>query len=118
VQLAFSYVPTADMPAALTFYRDTLGFSEAWREGTQTVAFEIPGTDVQLMVDHVADAGRPGPVFLVDSLLDYHRQHADDLTWVEAPAEIPGGYWGVAADPAGNPIYVMDQSTADQLAPS
>ena len=117
MQLAFAYQPAADMPAALAFYRDTLGLSEAWREGTTTVAFELPGTDVQLMVDHAPSGGRPGPVFIVDSLVEYHRQHTDDLTWVELPSEIPGGYWAVAADPAGNPIYVMDQSTSDQLAP-
>jgi catechol 2,3-dioxygenase-like lactoylglutathione lyase family enzyme len=113
MQLAFAYLPVSDVDAALAFYRDTLGLTEAWREGTTTLAFEIPGSDVQLMIDRGTD--RPGPVFLVDSLRDY-RHGADDRTWISEPQEIPGGYWGAFADPAGNPIYVMDQSTADQPA--
>jgi catechol 2,3-dioxygenase-like lactoylglutathione lyase family enzyme len=42
--------PVPELATALPFYRDTLGFTEAWREGSDTVAFELPGGDVQVMV--------------------------------------------------------------------
>lgn len=44
MQLTFMYQSVDDLPAALAFYRDALGFQEAWREGDSTVAFELPGS--------------------------------------------------------------------------
>jgi hypothetical protein len=51
VKLTFLYQSVDDLDAALAFYRDVLGLAEAWREGDTTVAFELPGSPVQLMVD-------------------------------------------------------------------
>ena len=51
MQLLFSYLPTKDVASALALYRDTLGFHELWREGDDTVALSVPGTEVALMVD-------------------------------------------------------------------
>jgi predicted enzyme related to lactoylglutathione lyase len=111
MQLTFAYLPVRDLGAALPFYRDMLGWEEAWREGTTTVAFQLPGTEVQVMLDEVDDDRRPGPAFLVDSVKDFHENYRDRLRFTGEPEEIPGGYWSSFTDPSGNPVYVLDQST-------
>jgi catechol 2,3-dioxygenase-like lactoylglutathione lyase family enzyme len=106
-KLAFVYVPVPAIEAVLPFYRDTLGLTEAWREGDTTVALVVPGTDVQLMLDAPGD--KAGPVLILDSVHAYVEQLGDSANGVK-PVEIPGGYWAVMQDPAGNPVYLMDQS--------
>ena len=106
-KLAFVYVPVPTIESVLPFYRDTLGLTEAWREGDTTVALQVPGTDVQFMLDVPGE--KAGPVLILDSLHSYLMQLGDGANGVE-PVEIPGGYWAVIEDPAGNPVYLMDQS--------
>jgi catechol 2,3-dioxygenase-like lactoylglutathione lyase family enzyme len=108
VKLRFIYAPVPDLAAALPFYRDTLGLSEAWREGTDTVAFTVPGNDVQVMVT-VHDAGEtPGPMYQVDDLAGYLAAHPE-LPVRFAPREIPDGAVAGVEDPGGNVIYFFDQ---------
>src|SRR5690625_3323690 len=80
MKLTFLYVPVPELEPALTFYRDQLGLDEAWREGEGTVAFALPSTDVQIMVD-VPIGSEPnwqrGPMYLVDDLDTYMKEHAD-----------------------------------------
>jgi len=116
MKLEFWYAPVTDLPTALAFYRDQLGWDEAWREGDTTVSFTVPGTDVLLMVD-VTDKFPPGPMFTVDSLREFQAKHGDALQWPFPPFEIPGGLLGGFADTAGNVVYVMDQSTAEDTTP-
>lgn len=106
-QLAFIRVPVPAISAVLPFYRDTLGLTEAWREGDTTVALQLPGTDVQLMLDVAEDKG--GPVLILESVRAYLEELGERGRGIE-PMEIPGGYWAVIEDPAGNPLYLMDQS--------
>jgi catechol 2,3-dioxygenase-like lactoylglutathione lyase family enzyme len=110
VRLAFTYNPVSDVKQALAFYRDTLGWTEAWRAGDTTVAFTIPGTDIQFMVDSRARGEQPGPAFLVDSVLEFRRAHGDRLTFTAEPRTIPGGHWASFLDPDGKPVYLLDQS--------
>jgi hypothetical protein len=67
------------------FYRDELGLDEAWREGDGTVAFELPGSSVRLMLDVPPDdharwssgpfSPRPSvrPRNVEDRLASFHR---------------------------------------------
>ncbi|TDD92110.1 VOC family protein [Actinomadura rubrisoli] len=111
MKLEFLFVPTSDMKGSLALYRDGLGFTETWREGDATVALAMPGTEVQLMLDaHDADAP-VGPLFIVDSVKDFHAGRPETLAVVAAPSEIPGGRLATYKDPGGATIYVMDQST-------
>jgi catechol 2,3-dioxygenase-like lactoylglutathione lyase family enzyme len=111
MKLEFCYLPTTDLAASLRLYRDTLGFDELWREGEQTVGLAIPGNEAALMIDGAGlDGWGPGPIFGVDSVVEFRARH-QDLDVVNEPFEIPGGYLMAARDPAGNMIYVMDQST-------
>jgi catechol 2,3-dioxygenase-like lactoylglutathione lyase family enzyme len=111
MKLDFMYLPVPNMAEALAFYRDTLGLDEAWREGEATVALKLPGSELQLMLDE-ATSDRPGPVFAVDSVVAFHAARAGELKFVREPAEIPGGHWASFEDPAGNHVYLVDQSTA------
>ena len=109
MKLEFWYAPVTDLSAALDLYRDTLGWQEAWREGELTASLFLPGAQVQLMLD-AHNAYVPGPIFLVDRVADFEREHGDRVQWRYPPADIPGGRLGGFADPAGNVVYVMDQA--------
>jgi catechol 2,3-dioxygenase-like lactoylglutathione lyase family enzyme len=111
MKLEFLLVPTSDLKASLALYRDSLGFTETWREGDATVAMSLPGTEVQLMLD-AHDPGAPvGPLFVVDSVKAFHAARADALAVIAEPSEIPGGFLATYQDPGGATIYVMDQAT-------
>ncbi len=112
--IEFLYLPVPDLSTALAFYRDALGWPEAWREGETTVSLKMPGDHLQLMIDHDPDGTfRPGPVIAVDDVRAWHAERADTLRFWLQPAPIPGGWWAGFDDVFGNAIYIADQSTAD-----
>ena len=112
MKLEFMYLPTPALDAALTLYRDTLGFDELWREGDETVGLAVPGTDVALMIDAGSDPSwGPGPVFVTDDVQAFHAKHDGAYVLAIEPFEIPGGQMSGFKDPGGNFVYVMDQST-------
>jgi catechol 2,3-dioxygenase-like lactoylglutathione lyase family enzyme len=111
MKLEFLYIPTTDLQESLALYRDGLGWEEAWREGEGTVSLRLPGTDVQVMLDLVEDGdGRPGPMFVVESVARFSAERPATLRTHAEPSEIPGGFMATYEDPAGNRIYVLDQS--------
>ena len=110
MKLEFLYVPTRDLSAALALYRDGLGWQEAWREGDSTVSLALPGTEVQLMLDASDPGGAFGPIFVVDSVHDFHAGRPSELRTSMEPEAIPGGFLATFEDQSGNTIYVMDQS--------
>lgn len=110
MKLEFLYVPTTDLDASLTLYRG-FGFTEVWREGDATAALALPGSDVQLMVDSSDPTAPVAPLFVVESLADFHASKPDTLAVVAEPLEIPGGFQAVYREPGGATLYVIDQST-------
>lgn len=63
MKLLFLYHPVENLKESLAFYRDVLGFEEAWREGEHTVALKLHDSNVQLMIeDDEMDLG-PGGYF-------------------------------------------------------
>jgi hypothetical protein len=93
MKLTFIYQSAADLPAALAFYRDELGLDEAWREGESTVAFELPGSSVQLMLDTRPDDNErwtSGAFFQVDDVVAFTQQHPD-IRWVGEVIDLPDG---------------------------
>jgi len=111
MKLEFMYAPVQKIDEALALYRDGLGLTEAWREGENTVALNLPDTDVKLMLDAEAPAAQPGPLFVVDSVAAFRNEHPG-LSY-EENLEIPGGWLTSFSDPWRNVVYLMDQSTAD-----
>jgi catechol 2,3-dioxygenase-like lactoylglutathione lyase family enzyme len=105
------FVPTSDLPASLALYRDTLGFTEVWREGDATVALALPGSDVQVMLDANDPKAPVGPLFVVDSVGAFHASRPETLVVLDGPSEIPGGFLATYRDPGGATIRIMDQST-------
>jgi catechol 2,3-dioxygenase-like lactoylglutathione lyase family enzyme len=111
MRLTFIYQAVEDLPAALAFYRDELGLDEAWREGESTVAFELPGSPVQLMLDARPDRHQrwgSGAYFQVDDVVAFTKQHPD-IRWVGEVIDVPGGRSAAFADPSGNIVHVFDQ---------
>jgi len=81
---SFLILPVHDLKSALAFYRDQPGLLEAWREGERTVAFQLPNTEVQLLISR-SFPGRPltllqlclslGPRGRASSLLNPRRRN-------------------------------------------
>lgn len=110
MKLAFQYIPVQDMATALAFYRDTLGWPEAWREGDSTVALQIPDSDVQVML--TTDwLDQPGPMYLVPSVANFLAEHPD-IPITSPHEEIPDGSLAALSDPFGNTFFVLDQASA------
>ena len=111
MKLEFLFAPTSDLQASYALYRDHFGAEEVWREGETTIALSMPGSGLQLMLDS-NDADAPvGPLFVVESVTEFHRNRPADLDVVEEPSEIPGGFMATYQDPNGMTIYVMDQAS-------
>lgn len=90
MKLTFLYHPVIDLEKAVGFYRDVLGWDEAWREGETTAAFAIPDSTVQVMLD-VSDSDEGGPCgfYEVDDVDAFHATNRDTVDWVELPEDLP-----------------------------
>jgi catechol 2,3-dioxygenase-like lactoylglutathione lyase family enzyme len=110
VKLTFIYQPIADLGGAVAFYRDQLGFDEAWRESDETVAFWLPDRSAQIMLT-TTDTGPAGPMYLVDSVDGWMQDHSGVAVSIEK-IEIPGGSVAGFAAPGGHTFYVFDQPNA------
>jgi catechol 2,3-dioxygenase-like lactoylglutathione lyase family enzyme len=116
MKLTYLYQPVTDLPAAVAFYRDTLGLDEAWREGDTTAAFTLPGTEIELMLDVPAGNGpesAPGGFYGVENVEKFLTEH-QDVTLAGEVIDIPGGRSVPILDPAGNTLHIFDQSTAEE----
>ncbi|NDL56812.1 VOC family protein [Phytoactinopolyspora mesophila] len=119
MELTFIYQSVTDLPAALAFYRDVLGLDEAWREGEGTVAFELPGTSVQLMLDVRPDSDKrwsSGPFFAVKDVQAFMKEHPD-IHWLGEAFDMPGGKSTSFVDPSGNVVHIFDQSAEAETSP-
>lgn len=108
--LTFMYHPVTDLETAVAFHRDVLGLDEAWREGADTVAFDLPGTGVQLMLDASgSSAAGPGGFYRVDDVDAFHEAHGDSVTWVELPVDQPPIRCAAFVDPAGTLMRIFHE---------
>ncbi len=105
MKLEFLFVPTSDLTASLALYRDSLGFTEMWREGDATVALSLPGTDVQLMLDANDPSAPVGPLFVVDSVEAFHSGRAETLAVLD----------GALGDPRRFPRHLPGPGRGDPL---
>jgi predicted enzyme related to lactoylglutathione lyase len=112
VKLQYLCHPVEDIQAAVSFYRDVLGWKEAWRAGDFTVGLEIPGNSVQLVLDQKSDNLPAGSQFVVESVDAFYEKHRDQVTFVWPPMDIPPGKLAAFEDPSGNVIRIMDFSKA------
>ena len=110
MKLEFLFIPTTDLNASLALYRDGLGFTELWREGDSTVALALPGSEVQVMLDANDPQAPAGPIFVVESVADFHAKRPEALGVLEEPAALPGGAMATCQEPGGAVLYVLDQA--------
>lgn len=107
VGLTFLYSPVRELGPTVAFYRDVLDWVEAWSEGDETVAFQVPGSSVQVMVsiDHYSE--RPGPMYRVPDL-DAFLAARPELVVIMPPRGIPGGRVVSVSDGGGNSLYFFE----------
>jgi len=112
---SFIIMPVHDLKSALAFYRDQLGLIEAWREGEDTVAFQLPNTDVQLMVCLVEEDSplTAGPGFIISSADEFYAANQGKLDFLSAPMDIPPGRLIIVKDPAGNTLQFLSVRHAE-----
>ncbi|MDP5275386.1 VOC family protein [Chengkuizengella axinellae] len=108
MKLAFLVQPVENIKESLKFYRDQLGFEEAWREGNHTIALQMPGTDVQLMIEDDEIGLPPGGLFVVDNVDKFFAENKDTLTFVKEPMDIPPGRYAIFNDVSNNVIRILD----------
>ena len=110
MKLCFLYHPVNNLKESLTFYRDVLGFEEAWREGNHTIALSIPNTEQRIMIEEDEHDLGAGGIFLVDSVEEYYNEHQSKVNFVKMPSDIPPGKYAIYLDDSGNPIRIIDFS--------
>jgi catechol 2,3-dioxygenase-like lactoylglutathione lyase family enzyme len=107
VKLTFLFQHVDDLDAAVAFHRDGLGWEETWREAGDTVAFAIPGGDVEVMLS--TDPGADGPMYLVDDVDAWLVEHPE-VAVTRPRSPIPGGSVVEVASPTGSAFHVFDLS--------
>jgi catechol 2,3-dioxygenase-like lactoylglutathione lyase family enzyme len=115
MKLTFLYHPVKDLKAALAFYRDVLGWDEAWREGDVTVAMQIPGSEVQVMLDasDTRDANGASGFYEVDNVDQFYEANRERVTFVELPQDLDPIRYASFTDPSGN-LFRIFHSTDDE----
>ena len=110
------YLPAREMNSALQFYRDQVGLEEVWREGDLAIAFQLPQTDVQLIIGQITENGPAvaGPVFVIPSVDELYATESGTLEFAGMPVDISPGRLGVAKDPSGNNLYFIDFSKSGE----
>ena len=102
MKLTFLYHPVIDLDQAVAFYRDVLGWDEAWREGETTAAFSLPDSTVQVMLDTSGSSeGGPSGFYEVDDVDAFFAARRDSVQWVEMPEDLPPIRCAAFTDPAG-----------------
>lgn len=111
MRLTFEYRPVRDLESAATFYRDVLGLSEAWREGDDTVAFTVVGTEVELMLGLQLPDDEfewfAGPMFEVDDLARWQDEHVA-VVFAGPVSHTPPVRVLPCRDSSGNGFYVYE----------
>ncbi|MEH7111417.1 VOC family protein [Neobacillus niacini] len=110
MKLVFLYHPVDNIKESLTYYRDTLGFEEAWREGEHTVALHIPNSEVRLLIEDDEKELGAGGVFLVESVDQFFNEKKEVLEFVKEPIDIPPGRYAIYKDNSGIAIRIIDFS--------
>ncbi|MEM1011189.1 MAG: VOC family protein [Planctomycetota bacterium] len=99
----------ANFPAAVRYYRDTLGL-ELRREGGTFATFRLPdGREILLHDDD--DLPGEGVFLLVDDVRALHnRRNELRLTFMSLPSRVARGYKATCRDPFGTVLLLIDRS--------
>ncbi|GLZ76421.1 hypothetical protein Afil01_12280 [Actinorhabdospora filicis] len=109
MELLCALYPAEDIDAAAELYRG-LGFRDIARPDEDTIlmsANDDGHVEVMLERHPLERKAGPGPVFKVADVAAFHAERPA-LTWLLPPREIATGHYAVFADPAGNPVRIVD----------
>ena len=110
MKLTYLYHPVSDLKEAVAFYRDVVGWDEAWRMGDDTAAMQIPGSEVLLMLDVAPDAATgPSGFFEVDDVDEFWQSLPDSVTKITPPQDLDPIRFAALADPGGNLIRLFTE---------
>jgi len=115
MKLTFLYHPVKDIKQSVAFYRDVLGWDEAWRMGDDTAAMSIPGSEVIVMlaIDPDPEAVSSG-FFELDDVDAFYESRKDEIDFVDQPQDLPPIRYASFIDPDGNLLRLFtDQSQDD-----
>ncbi|WP_349408529.1 VOC family protein [Pseudalkalibacillus sp. SCS-8] len=111
MKLAFLCHPAKDLKKSLSFYRDVLGFEEAWREGDHTIALHLKkNEEVQLMLEDDEEGIPSGGVYIIESVDDFYKEYQSNLSFIKEPCDIPPGRYAIFNDLDGNPFRIIDMT--------
>jgi hypothetical protein len=91
---------------------ERLGLEEVWREGDLAIAFQLPETEVHLIIGQITEHSPAvvGPVFVIASVDTLYATEQGTFEFAGMPVDIPTGRLGIAKDPYGNNLYFIDKS--------
>ena len=115
MRLTYLYHPVTDLKQAVAFYRDVVGWDEAWRMGDDTAAMQIPGSEVLMMLDATPDAGTgPSGFFEVDDVDAFWQALPDTVTKITPPQDLEPIRYAAINDPGGNLIRLFTDQSSDE----
>lgn len=86
-----------------------MGWTEAWREGNDTVCFLIPQSETRLLIERDENP-KSGGLFEVENVDQFYAENREKLNFIEEPRDIPPGRYAAFQDPAGNVARILDFS--------
>jgi catechol 2,3-dioxygenase-like lactoylglutathione lyase family enzyme len=90
MELTFLYHPVKNIEKAVAFYRDILGWDEAWRMGDDTAAMQIPNSPIMVMLAIDQDpSARASGFFGIDDVDAFYRDNRDRIDFVDEPRDLP-----------------------------
>jgi predicted enzyme related to lactoylglutathione lyase len=95
-----------DIGAAVTFFRDVLGFAEGWKRGTPPMSVQVARDDVELQLTRRVGSATSAVYLYVVGVDAYHAEiRARGGTVVEPIGDRPSGMREfVVRDPSGNSL--------------
>jgi methylmalonyl-CoA/ethylmalonyl-CoA epimerase len=101
------------LPAAVAYYRDTLGM-KLLRHESRLAVFALGG-GAELLLHTDPDLPAEGIYYLVDDVRALYEKRAElKLTFVSPPKQAAKGFRAIVKDPFGTVLMLLDRTTEQQ----
>ena len=98
------------LPAAVSYYRDTMGLRLVRHEG-KIASFRLADGGTELVLHDDADLPAEATYYLVEDVRDlYQRRSALRLTFASPPTPATRGYRATVKDPFGTVLLLLDRT--------
>ena len=109
---AITTIPVRDLDAALSFYRDALGFSVVYRVDNRLIHMAAPGMSIALRpVDYpMTNDASPVHIGLIVSDLEETRVQLESrgISFIGESVDLEIAKIAFFNDPDGTPLYIME----------